>query len=595
MRPSCEGSAAYSPIGPVVDAESDGRPSFLVVIPLYGMRPEESRAYRSLVAARCRLLGGECALRILLYDNTPGGDRRDAPEVAEDVFYCAFGRNDGLAAAFNFALNLALCNRHDWIVTLDQDTELPVDFLTRIASMPRTLQNQPSVAAIVPQIVGDGRLLSPNWFWGGAIPRWFPRGYAGMPAEPTFAFNSGSILRVSALRQIRGYSPMFWLDHSDSYLYRQLHLHGKSVFVAGDIVLNHHFSMLDKEKRMTIDRYHNVLVAESAFWDTSMNLLAGWERTARLVCRWMKQVLGGDSREFRVETGRAIKRRLLMSRRSRIASYVREVEERHPAQTAQVAPSIPTKLSVCMATCNGERFVGQQLSSILAQLGAEDEVIVVDDASEDATAARIVAFHDSRIRLIRHKSREGVVRSFEEAVRSASGDVVFFSDQDDIWAAEKVSRVVEALVADPQVFVVVTNFKTIDEDGEVSVDSKTSTRRVFDHRFIPNFVSNRFQGSTMAIRSELIRAILPFPEGCHVFHDAWIGMRAAMIGAKCEYLDEELLFYRRHGGNLSGRLTPMGKILKRVRLFVALGARWLRDKGAGPDMNPRYSRSTGPR
>lgn len=125
--------------------------------------------------------------------------------------------------------------------------------------------------------------FAPIGRWFLTIPRWFPKGYVGIPSRPTFAFNSASMLPVSALRQIRSYSQWFWLDHCDSYLFHRLHLYGKRVFVVGDVKVGHEFSMLDQKKRMSILRYHNILMAETAFWDSSMNRLAGCERTLRLI------------------------------------------------------------------------------------------------------------------------------------------------------------------------------------------------------------------------------------------------------------------------------------------------------------------------
>jgi glycosyltransferase involved in cell wall biosynthesis len=89
------------------------------------------------------------------------------------------------------------------------------------------------------------------------------------------------------------------------------------------------------------------------------------------------------------------------------------------------------RVSVCVATYQGERFVAAQLQSILTQLSDGDEVIIVDDHSMDTTCERIVALGDSRIRLIRHDANRGVAESFEEAISQASGDVIFLSDQDD--------------------------------------------------------------------------------------------------------------------------------------------------------------------
>jgi glycosyltransferase involved in cell wall biosynthesis len=384
-------------------------------------------------------------------------------------------------------------------------------------------------------------------------------------------------LRVAALRQIGGYNPWFWLDNSDAVLYHQLHRYGKKVFVAGDIRIDHHFSMLDKKARMTTSRYHNVLMAESAFWDLAMNRLAGMERTARLIGRWCKQTIQGDSATFGKETAYALKRRLFYSRKSRIELWKRELLVLQPSMGSleKVGKILDQpKISVCMATCNGAAFITGQLTSVLEQLGPNDEVVVVDDASEDRTKAVIVALGDPRILLIEHENRHGVVKTFEHAIRAASGDILFLSDQDDLWAPEKVSRVTSVFRDHPDVTLVASGVQTIDESGNKIHDDTYSRPRPFSSGVIQNLISNRFQGSTMAFRSQLIPEILPFPHRHNVLHDAWIGMRNTLSGGTSYYIEDPLLLYRRHSRNASRPLGMFQRILKRLHLVLALIARW---------------------
>jgi len=306
-----------------------GATHFFAVITLYKKAAWDSVSFQTLLRSSSHLSQSQASLHVLLYDNTPGG--QSLPELPLNVRYHTSGHNDGLADAFNFALELAQYEGCEWLITLDQDTALPPHFLGRMAELAAQFEDDSSIAAIVPQIFGDGRILSPNWFWAGPIPRWFPAGFVGIPNQPTFAFNSASTLRVNTLRQIGGYSPWFWLDNCDSVLYHQLNQCGQKVFVAGDLQVNHDFSMLDKPQKMNIRRYHELLMSESAFWDLAMNRLAGVERTARLFARWCKHVLSGDPPAFRKETARALKRRLCCSREARIALWKKELQALRPS------------------------------------------------------------------------------------------------------------------------------------------------------------------------------------------------------------------------------------------------------------------------
>jgi glycosyltransferase involved in cell wall biosynthesis len=93
-----------------------------------------------------------------------------------------------------------------------------------------------------------------------------------------------------------------------------------------------------------------------------------------------------------------------------------------------------------MAAYNGGAFVEAQLHSILPQLNSGDEVVIVDDGSMDDTLQRVTKIGDARVRLLRHEKNAGVVATFEDALRSATGDVLFLCDDDDLWAPTKVRK-----------------------------------------------------------------------------------------------------------------------------------------------------------
>ncbi len=88
-------------------------------------------------------------------------------------------------------------------------------------------------------------------------------------------------------------------------------------------------------------------------------------------------------------------------------------------------------------------------NSILTQLGAEDEVIFVDDASTDGTKEKVLSLGDRRIQLIEHTANRGVSRTFEDAIRAASGRILFLSDQDDLWSPNKVAVMMEVFRLSP--------------------------------------------------------------------------------------------------------------------------------------------------
>lgn len=204
------------------------------------------------------------------------------------------------------------------------------------------------------------------------------------------------------------------------------------------------------------------------------------------------------------------------------------------------------KLSVCMATYNGARYLPTQLSSILSQLGADDELIIVDDASTDKTVSVIRSYGDARLNLVCNSSNQGVVKTFERAIALATGDVILLSDQDDVWLDGKVAML-QALFAGNEVDLVVHN--AIVMQGDVP-----SNRSLFEMRnsgpgVIRNVMSNTYVGCCMAFRACLRRHVLPIASHQGVVHDGWIGILAELYGYRVRFIDTPLILYVRHGGN----------------------------------------------
>lgn len=561
--------------------------SVVAVIVLYATEIADCASLKSLVHAAAQLSPGVLKLRIHLHDNTPAASDQtcavaafcESEGLAPELFsYVHDPQNSGLAMAYNRALRIAQSGGYDWLLTLDQDTVLPVDALVTLVETVALLDDRPDVAAIVPQIRAGGRIVSPNWFLAGGWPRWFPSGYTGIPQRTTYAFNSGSLLRVAVLRQAGGYSPWFWLDNSDANIYRQLAKLGKRVFVAGRVELAHDFSMQNMQQNVSPSRYRTILLAESAFWDLEMNRFAGLERTLRLAVRVVKHIVRRDSAELGRLTLEALRLRLFHSRRFRIARW-RKLTAPVIARFGEAEPlSARPKISVCMATYNGQRFVREQLDSIVTQLGDEDEIILIDDQSTDATRTLLEQFRweqaskigSPKIVLIEHAENCGVVRTFEETLRAATGDILFLADDDDRWAPDKVKLVLEAFARDPDLQLVSTGLEPIDQEGRKVSASDFLRHRHFSASLLANLLHNQFQGSTMALRSSALQYVLPFPKDKLFLHDAWIGVRTMLRGGKVLHLEAPLLLYRRHGANVSRRFGRGNQIKLRMQLIASL-------------------------
>jgi glycosyltransferase involved in cell wall biosynthesis len=547
------------------------KPSILAVIVLYKTAALDSVSATSLKRALTTVGQGNVRFQVLFFDNSPVAGV--APGMFENEDYVSVPENAGLACAYNRGMLIAEKEGFEWLLTLDQDTSLPEDFLVGMVEGIGLAGDDAQIAGIVPQIFGSGRRLSPYTFRWGAVPKWFPPDCSGVMDRATYALNSASLFRLSALRQVGGYDNRFWLDASDHMMFHALAAYGKRIYVAGEIHVQHALSVLDKGTSMPGARYENMLAAESAFWDLHMGLLAHGERNLKLFVRLMRQCLRGES-ELRNISFRYLGLRLLRTRRYRLARWESKLPN-PPKDAIEPEPPKPM-ISVCMASYNGERYIEEQIRSILPQLAMSDELVVVDDASSDSTRERIMRFGDARVRLIAQAKNRGVVETFEHAVRSAVGDILFLCDGDDIWAPEKVEKVVHAFAVDPDAMVVCTGMKLIDENGEDIDGSDYLEHRRFSASLSANFVRNQFQGSAMAFRSQLLSVILPFPKGRLLLHDAWIGSCNIIWGGETIYIAEPLLHYRRHSSNASQRLNLRDQLMKRVQLIVALATRCLR-------------------
>lgn len=228
------------------------------------------------------------------------------------------------------------------------------------------------------------------------------------------------------------------------------------------------------------------------------------------------------------------------------------------------------RLSVCLAAYNGERWLRPQLDSILHQLDDADEVVIVDDASCDSTPYIVEELRDPRIRLLRNARNIGVDRSFERAISEARGDIIFLSDQDDLWYEDKVAIVLGAFAESPDVTLVLSDAEIIDEAGNKRESTYFETRGQFVPGVVANILKSKFLGCAMAFRANLRELFLPFPSTLPG-HDMWIGVVNEWYG-RTLFIKQPLIAYRRHGGNASPEThRGFGQMLRwRWQLIVGL-------------------------
>lgn len=225
-----------------------------------------------------------------------------------------------------------------------------------------------------------------------------------------------------------------------------------------------------------------------------------------------------------------------------------------------------------MATYNGEPFVARQLRSILDQLAADDEVVVVDDRSTDGTVEVVRAMADPRIRLHVNDRNRRDVFSFARAISLARHDVVFLADQDDVWLPGRVDLMTRRL-REGGALVVASNFEWMDTDetaidvpydGVASGDSDRNVRNIVDI-FLGR---TNYYGCAMAFRRSLLTVIAPIPSFVES-HDLWIALAGNLAHAMV-HLDEPTLRKRKHANNVTSIVStrPLHRKLWSRVVFV---------------------------
>lgn len=218
-------------------------------------------------------------------------------------------------------------------------------------------------------------------------------------------------------------------------------------------------------------------------------------------------------------------------------------------------------ISVCMATYNGERFICEQVVSILSQLHSGDELVVSDDGSTDHTLDLLKAYNDPRIRLLQGPQR-GLTYNFENAIAHARGDYLFLSDQDDVWKPNKVERMVEAM--DRLNVDLVVSDATI-TDANLQPTGHTLQGDTPPHTgFLHTIYHTTYVGCCTAFRSTILKRLLPFPPRI-VMHDYWIGQVADYF-FKTAFIPDSLMYYRRHDANASTLTTGKSPLSLRQKL-----------------------------
>ncbi len=209
-------------------------------------------------------------------------------------------------------------------------------------------------------------------------------------------------------------------------------------------------------------------------------------------------------------------------------------------------------ISIAMCTYNGDRFIKEQLDSILKQTYKNLEIIICDDCSSDNTINIIKEYmkNDNRIKFFQNEKNMGFVKNFEQAISLCKGDFIALADQDDIWKLDKLEVFLEKIQENVLIY---SDAILIDIDSnEVGTQLIRPDRCLVSGKCNKSFfLSNCVSGNTLMFKKELIQHILPIPAKIS-YHDIWIAFVASTYST-ITYTDEAMTYYRRYADQVTNK------------------------------------------
>jgi glycosyltransferase involved in cell wall biosynthesis len=212
-------------------------------------------------------------------------------------------------------------------------------------------------------------------------------------------------------------------------------------------------------------------------------------------------------------------------------------------------------ISIAMAAYNGEKYIKEQIDSILNQTYHDFELIVCDDCSTDSTWSILREYEqkDKRIRCYLNEKNLGFNKNFEKAIGLCKGEYIAISDQDDIWTADHLAVLLENignnLICCGDSMLINENGENIYKYSEIFDDISlvdTAEKKVL--RIL--YGAHLFTGACMLIRVKALQKILPVPDFV-VIYDIWFSLCGCLQNS-FKYIPNIIRYFRQHGSNASG-------------------------------------------
>lgn len=298
----------------------------LIVVVRYKTPLEQSETLLSLAEAFACQPELRDSYSVLLWDNSPA--KLENPQLSFPFEYGFSPINLGVSGAYNNASVYAEEMGCPWLLLLDQDTSITANYLERMLVHAKEVEGNERIATIVPFVRSHDTLVSPRRFGRVIRNHQIARSVSGVYEGDAYAVNSGTMMRVTALRGVGGYSEAFWLDLSDAYIFQALYREGKRMYIAGDLELSHSVASMDFDRHMTAERYISFLAAENLYLALYRSELVNVAQTVWLMARAGRQYRRYKNKAFARTTLSFIWQRLFWSRSACLIRWREILESR---------------------------------------------------------------------------------------------------------------------------------------------------------------------------------------------------------------------------------------------------------------------------
>lgn len=223
------------------------------------------------------------------------------------------------------------------------------------------------------------------------------------------------------------------------------------------------------------------------------------------------------------------------------------------------------KIDILMATYNGEKYLSEQIDSIVGQTYQNWNLLIRDDNSSDGTLQILKKYEklDRRIKILcDNRGNLGIVKNFEELLKNSKSELIMFSDQDDIWFENKLDmylKIAEKLefsgfLIHSEAALFNKNHENISKGSFIS---KKAVKKGLENVFFNYFV----QGATILISKEIRDFIFPFPKEAYL-HDRYIHLVSELFFERV-FINQPLIYYRQHGNNQIGAKNTLKQLLSK--------------------------------